>query len=112
MIAMKRARERRAFRVERGKDRTLTYVPGEGQEGGPVLVYRLSAWLAPGNEFEGCVFFQDGRFCAVAFVNSVQVARREDLWHFQAAHSRVKREYDIAFRELRLWTRRQEFEIR
>lgn len=112
LIACRRARERKESRVERGENRTLTYVPGEGQEEGPVVLYRMNVWLAPGNEFEGCVFYQDGRFSAVAFVNGVQVAGRDDLWHFQAAHSRLKREYDIVFKELRLWSRRQEFQIR
>lgn len=34
MIAMRRAGQKRSCRAERGFDRPLTYVPGEGQIGG------------------------------------------------------------------------------
>ncbi len=97
--------------VERDPKSGAIYLSGgEGQEC-PQMIYRLSLWLAPDHELEGCVYYLDGMFGAVVYQDGRLVSHREGLRRFTRAHADVWPVLLQVFRRLRVWITTREFVV-
>ncbi len=98
--------------VERDKKSGAIYLSGgEGQEC-PLMIYRLSLWLAPDHEFVACVYHQEGKFGSVVYEDNRLACHRDGLRQFSRAHADVWPGLLRVFRRLRVWVKTREYEAR